>query len=177
MVVESILPNQIKWSWYHSFQKTMFYLMKSTYALFFNIKVMKIEHSAFWGTPGIVSYKNCCIIKSRRKLLLSLHPQTLSVPYFLSCSWGDGGGGRWGDKEVQLLDPPDQHLPAAQALPRPPAPDGCPGQEEFRQGRTTGEVQGQRSFRLQFRYLKCWCDVHFNIHTRILMYKNLVITK
>ena len=30
MVVESILPNQIKCSWYHSFQKTMFYLMTLT---------------------------------------------------------------------------------------------------------------------------------------------------
>ena len=159
MVVESILPNQIKWSCYHSFQKTVFYLMKSKYALFSNIKVMKIERFAFLGTPGIVSYKNCCIIKSRRKWLLCLHPQTLSVSYFLSCSWRDGGGGGWGDEKVQLLDPPDQHLPAAQALPRPPAPHGCPSQEELRQGRTTGEVQGQWSFRLQFRYLKQWCDI------------------
>ena len=54
MVVESILPNQMKWSWYHSFQKTMFYLMKSKYAIYFNIKVTKIERSAFLGTPGIV---------------------------------------------------------------------------------------------------------------------------
>ena len=54
MVVESILPNQIKWSWHHSFQKTMFHLMKSKYAIFSNIKVLKIEHSAFSGTPGIV---------------------------------------------------------------------------------------------------------------------------
>ena len=51
MVVESILPNQIKWSWYHSLQKTMLYLMKSKYAIFSNIKVMKIEHSAFLGHP------------------------------------------------------------------------------------------------------------------------------
>ena len=35
MVVESILPNQIKWSWYHSFQKTMFYLMKSDFYYFY----------------------------------------------------------------------------------------------------------------------------------------------
>ena len=54
MVVESILPNQIKWSWYHSFQKTMFYLMKSKYAIFSNIKVTKFKRSAFFGTPGIV---------------------------------------------------------------------------------------------------------------------------
>ena len=37
MVVESILTNQIKWSWYHSFQKTMLYLMKSKYAIHFPI--------------------------------------------------------------------------------------------------------------------------------------------
>ena len=53
MVVESILLNQIKWSWYHSFQKTMFYLMKSKYAIFSNIKVMNIERSASLGTLGI----------------------------------------------------------------------------------------------------------------------------
>ena len=55
MFVESILPNQINWSWYHSFQKTMFYLMKSKYALhvFSNIKVTNMERSTFWGTPGI----------------------------------------------------------------------------------------------------------------------------
>ena len=52
MVVESILPNQIKWSWYHIFQKTMFYLMKSKYAIFSNIKVTKIErYSFFFGHP------------------------------------------------------------------------------------------------------------------------------
>ena len=31
----------------------MFYLMKSKYAIFSNIKVTKIERSAFFGTPGI----------------------------------------------------------------------------------------------------------------------------
>ena len=50
---KSILPKQIKWSWYHYIQKTMFYLMKSKYAIFSNIKVTKIERSAFLGTPGI----------------------------------------------------------------------------------------------------------------------------
>ena len=54
MVVESILLNQIKRSWYHSFQKTMFYLMKSKYAIFLNIKLTKIERSAFFGTPGLL---------------------------------------------------------------------------------------------------------------------------
>ena len=54
IVVESILPNQIIWSWYHSFQKTMFYLTKSKYAIFANFKVTKIERSAFGGTPGII---------------------------------------------------------------------------------------------------------------------------
>ena len=54
MVVESILPNQIKRSWYHSFQKTLFYLMKSKYAIIFsNFKVTKIKRSAFFGTPSI----------------------------------------------------------------------------------------------------------------------------
>ena len=54
IVVESILPNQIRCSWYHSFQKTMFFLMKSKYAIFSNIKVKKTERSSFGGTPGIV---------------------------------------------------------------------------------------------------------------------------
>ena len=31
----------------------MFYLMKSKYAIFLNIKVTKIERSAFWGTHSI----------------------------------------------------------------------------------------------------------------------------
>ena len=49
MVVDSILPNQIKLSWYYSVQKTLFYLMKSKYAIFLNIKVTKIERSAVFG--------------------------------------------------------------------------------------------------------------------------------
>ena len=53
MVVESILLNQIKWSWQCSFHKTMFYLMKSKYAVYFNIKETKIERYAFFGTLGI----------------------------------------------------------------------------------------------------------------------------
>ena len=51
MTIELKLLNQFQWSWYHSFQKTMFYLMKSKYAIFSNIRVMKIERSAFWGHP------------------------------------------------------------------------------------------------------------------------------
>ena len=53
MILESILPIQIKWSWFHSFQKTMFYLTKSKYALFSNIKN---ENRAFrfFGTPCII---------------------------------------------------------------------------------------------------------------------------
>ena len=62
MFVESILPNQIKLSWYHSFQKTMFYLMKSKYAIFFYFKVTKIECSAFWGTPGIYKHVHVAVI-------------------------------------------------------------------------------------------------------------------
>ena len=54
MTIESKLPNQFQWSWYHSFQKTMFDLMKSKYVIFSNSKVTKIERSAFFGgTPGI----------------------------------------------------------------------------------------------------------------------------
>ena len=56
MVVELILLNQIKWSWYHPFQKTMFYLMKSKYAIFSSIKVMKIERSAFFFLGGDTRY-------------------------------------------------------------------------------------------------------------------------
>ena len=54
MTIGSKLLNQFQWSWYHSLQKTMFYLMKSKYSMFLNSKVMKIERSAFWGTPSIV---------------------------------------------------------------------------------------------------------------------------
>ena len=52
-LLESILPNQIKWSWYHSFQKTVFYLMiiLSKYAIFSNNNVTKIERSVFGGHP------------------------------------------------------------------------------------------------------------------------------
>ena len=60
MVVESILPNWIKWSWYHSFQKTLFYLMISKYFIFLNINVTKIECSAFLGTPGIHNRLSAC---------------------------------------------------------------------------------------------------------------------
>ena len=58
--IKSIL-NQFQWCWYYSLQKTMFYLMKSKYAIFSNIKVTKIERSAFFGTPSIwrVSYFRC----------------------------------------------------------------------------------------------------------------------
>ena len=49
MTIESKLLKQFQWSWYHSFQKTVFYLMKSKYAIFSNIKVTTIERSAFWG--------------------------------------------------------------------------------------------------------------------------------
>ena len=65
MFVQSILPNQVihVWSWYHSFQKTMFYLLKSKYAIFFNFKVTKIKHSAFFGSPGIhLPSTYCCLI-------------------------------------------------------------------------------------------------------------------
>ena len=51
--IKSKLLNQFQWSWYHSFQKTMFYLMKLKYARFSNIKLTKIELSASFGTPGI----------------------------------------------------------------------------------------------------------------------------
>ena len=52
MTIESKLLNQFRWSWYHSFQKTMFYLMKLKYGIFSNSKVTKIERSAllFWYT-------------------------------------------------------------------------------------------------------------------------------
>ena len=51
MTIESKLPNQFQWSWHHFCQKTMLYLMKSTNAIFSNIKVTKIERSAFLGHP------------------------------------------------------------------------------------------------------------------------------
>ena len=53
MVVESILPNQIKWSWYHSFQKTMFDLMKYK-CLCYRFEYQSNENWAFrfFGTPG-----------------------------------------------------------------------------------------------------------------------------
>ena len=51
ITIELKLLNQFQWSWYHFFQKTMFYLMKSKYAIFSNIKVTKIGRSALWGHP------------------------------------------------------------------------------------------------------------------------------
>ena len=60
IVVESILPirNQIKWSWYHSFQKTMFHLMKliKIRYIFENQSIMKIECPAFLGHPVYAIY-------------------------------------------------------------------------------------------------------------------------
>ena len=38
MTIESKLLNQFQWSWHHSFQKTMFYLIKSKYAIYFFFK-------------------------------------------------------------------------------------------------------------------------------------------
>ena len=61
MTIESKLLDQFQ-SWHHSFQKTMFYLMKVKYAIFSNIKVTKIERSAFLGTPGICLYSVCVSI-------------------------------------------------------------------------------------------------------------------
>ena len=50
--IESKLLNQFQWSWYHSFQKTMFHLMNSKYAIFLNyIRVTKIQRSAFLWHP------------------------------------------------------------------------------------------------------------------------------
>ena len=60
MTIESKLLNQFHWSWYHSFQKTMFFLMKSKHVIFSNIKVKKIERSTFFWTPGIGLQKTCC---------------------------------------------------------------------------------------------------------------------
>ena len=54
IIIESKLLNQSHCLLYHSFQKTMFYLMKLKYVIFSNIKVTKIERSAFIGTPGTV---------------------------------------------------------------------------------------------------------------------------
>ena len=48
IVVESKLPNQIRWSWFHSFQKKMFYPIKSKHAIFLNCKILKIRRSAFF---------------------------------------------------------------------------------------------------------------------------------
>ena len=53
MVVESILLNQIKWSWYHSFRIQCFIWWNQCY-IFSNIKVTRIKRSAFFGTPGKV---------------------------------------------------------------------------------------------------------------------------
>ena len=55
MVVESILPepNQMILVSFFS-EDNGLSLMISQYAIFSNIRVTKIERSAFWGTPGIV---------------------------------------------------------------------------------------------------------------------------
>ena len=50
MVVESRLPIQIKWSWYHSFQKTMCYLMKWKYAIFEYQSNENWAFRFFWDT-------------------------------------------------------------------------------------------------------------------------------
>ena len=57
--IELILPNQIKWSWYHSFQKTMFYLMISKYVRFSNIS-NEIRAFLFFGTPGTCVSLSLC---------------------------------------------------------------------------------------------------------------------
>ena len=63
MTIELKLLNQSQWSWYHSFQKTMFYLINQN-MLFWNIKVTKMERSAIlWGgggAPGIVNATMLC---------------------------------------------------------------------------------------------------------------------
>ena len=48
------LLNQISRSWCHSFRKKMFSHMQLKYVTFFIRKVLKIDHSAFSGTPGIL---------------------------------------------------------------------------------------------------------------------------
>ena len=42
ITIDSKLLNQFQWTWYHSLQKTLFYLTKLKYAIFSNIKVTKI---------------------------------------------------------------------------------------------------------------------------------------
>ena len=73
MTIESKLLNQFQWSWYHSFQKTIFYLMKSKYAICLNIKVTKIERSSFWGTSGIA-----VVLRDK-----AFWPQLCIAPHFL----------------------------------------------------------------------------------------------
>ena len=85
MAVESILLNQITWSWYHSFQKTIFYLMKSKYAIFSNIKVTKIERSAFFlggGTPGIDNDNGTSLITCHGILEFMINRITYSLHIF-----------------------------------------------------------------------------------------------
>ena len=61
ITIQLKLLSQFQWSWYYSFQKTMFYLMKSKYAIFLNIKVTKIERSAFFWTPDIYKTETKCV--------------------------------------------------------------------------------------------------------------------
>ena len=77
MTIESKLLNQFQWSRYHSFQKTMFYLMKSQNVIFSNIKETKIERSAFfldtryirmrrnkYHMYGILTLQKICLIQA-----------------------------------------------------------------------------------------------------------------
>ena len=53
---ESELLNQISRSWCHSFRKKMFSHMQLKYVTFFIRKLLKIDRSAFSGTPGIYAF-------------------------------------------------------------------------------------------------------------------------
>ena len=54
MVVESILQNQIKWSWYRSSQKTMFYLINEIKICYhFEYQSNKDREFRFWGPHSI----------------------------------------------------------------------------------------------------------------------------
>ena len=77
ITIESKLLNQFQWSWYHSFQKTMFYLMKSKYAIFLNIKGTKIERSnfCFLGHPVYIF----CTQKD--------HEIHIWYKFCMSCKW------------------------------------------------------------------------------------------
>ena len=50
---ETELLNQIWWSWCHSFLEKMFSYMQLKYVTIFIREVLKIDGSAFSGTPGI----------------------------------------------------------------------------------------------------------------------------